>query len=216
MELQKDLVALANPQNGIGKTQELGFVQQFNKENVTAILSLEEKYGDLIIKTHSPPTDCIKSFIESGKVKTTFNFRDPRDTILSVVDHGARTRNGKDASGAFANIHSIKDALSFAKASIQLYYQWKEYGHALFIKYEDLMMNKVDHLFGMARYFGYMLDNNLVMNIYEKHENMKESAWNYNTGRINRWKEEMSEDWIKKINYQFGKAIEEMGYQTNL
>ena len=214
-EYQMDIVRLARPQNGIEQVHDLGYMQSLNRKKVNAVHQLSARYGDLVVKTHAKPSFWSRRLIARGGARATFCFRDPRDTMLSVIDHGVRTRQGLDGSGAFAEIHTLADAVSFAKASIGLYYAWQNYGKALFICYEALMRDKVEHLSRMATYFGYACKEEALRSIYEKHEVLKKQAWNFNTGEVERWRREMEPEWVVQCERLFGDDLVAMGYERN-
>ncbi|MGK7935084.1 MAG: hypothetical protein AB4206_04675 [Xenococcaceae cyanobacterium] len=81
-----------------------------------------------------------------GLAKATFCYRDPRDIILSAIDHGERTRKGLDSSNACKNMLTIKDSILIVKSWTSNWYKWKEFGKVFFIKYEYLMKNKLAYL----------------------------------------------------------------------
>jgi len=59
----------------------------------------------------------------------------------------------------------------------------------------------------MNDFLGYN-KNDLIDGIYKKHEELKETAWNFNTGKIYRWKKEIqnkAQDYnqLRKWNMKF-------------
>ncbi|MGF1480450.1 MAG: sulfotransferase domain-containing protein [Cyanophyceae cyanobacterium] len=213
MEYQNDLIRCLSSRNGLEAAQTLGYLPKIECKTARALRKLSIQNGDFLVKTHSKPSFWIRELVAKDEAKVTFCFRDPRDTMLSVIDHGKRTREGLDSSGAFAEIITLRDAISFAKASIRLYYAWRKYGQALFIQYEKLMSNKMQYLEKMATYFGYPYEEQTLDDIFQKHERLKERAWNFNKGTVNRWQTEMTPEERALCNKLFNKDLVAMGYK---
>ncbi|MDJ0744781.1 MAG: SGNH/GDSL hydrolase family protein [Xenococcaceae cyanobacterium MO_167.B27] len=140
---QEDLLALASQNNAVAqeefnKYSNCGFLRGIYFNNFLTIIFLKIKYGNVVIKTHSKPSFFIKLLIALGLAKATFCYREPRDIILSAIDHGERTRKGKDASGACKNMITIADSLPIVKSWMSNWYQWKEYGSKINDVYAQL------------------------------------------------------------------------------
>ncbi|MEG3990191.1 sulfotransferase domain-containing protein [Microcoleus sp. S28C3] len=217
MRYQLDLINHAMPQNGVEEVQKQfpggKFFPSIDCEKVEMLRRISAENGDCLIKTHSAPSFSIKELVDKGEVKAAFCFRDPRDTMLSAIDHGERTRKGLDSTGAFADIYTLKDAIPLAEYSIKVYYKWREYGQAIFIQYEELMSNKLGYLRDIAAYFGYKCEEDVLLAIFQKHEKIKEQARNFNKGVINRWKSEMSQEDLMFCNEIFKADLLAMGYK---
>ena len=215
MEYQKDLIRHLKPQNGLEKFKSHFPTEYFpnaDHETVGLLSKISDQYGDFIIKTHSKPSSWIRNLVANHKAKISFSFRDPRDIMLSAIDHGERSRQGIDPSHAFAKVCTSRDAIPLAKSSIKLYYAWRRYGQALFVKYENLVLNKIQYLKNLASYFGYRIEEKKLYTIFQKHEHLKEQAWNFNKGAINRWETEMSKEEAAFYTSLFKKDLVTMGY----
>jgi hypothetical protein len=215
MEYEKELIERTcsrNALNEIDKHSYRGYVELIDKSRGRVLRSLLRKFGPFVVKTHCGPTPTIKKLISSGLARASFCFRDPRDVALSVLDHADRTRRGLDASGAFANVHTLSDAIEFSSAYIDNYFAWREFGKALFIKYEDLMADKPGYLDRIANYFGFPVTDDALVDIFEKHERLKKQAWNFNKGLTERWRSEMTTADLALCKEVFGDRLTKMGY----
>ena len=214
---QKDLLALADRNNSVAqdefdKYSNCGFLskKQLNIKNFSTILFITRKYGNIVVKVHSKPTWIIKLLITLGLAKATFCYRDPRDTILSAIDHGERTRKGLDPSGACKNMVSIADSIPIVKSWTSHWYKWKKFGKVFFIKYEDLMENKLFYLQEMSDYLNLNLKKEQIEEIYLKHERLKKNAWNFNKDTIERYKTEMNDRDRLLCDRAFKEILEDM------
>lgn len=211
---EMDLITAAFPNNAIeySKKNNKNWVPEFTSEAVSSILQMHECYGSFVVKTHSHLRDEMKELVKSGIAKITFCYRDPRDTILSAIDHGERSRKGLDRTGALKEITSVRRGIKFAKWSIGLFDSFSKFDDKLLIKYETFMDNRSACLRMIARHLGLELDNDTLETIYSKHEMLRESSWNFNKGASYRWKDEMSLDDLELCEKELGEGIKKMGY----
>lgn len=214
-EYQKELIKSAYPKNG---TKELfknsygGYIETIDESVEKKLIYIHKNHGPFVVKTHTGPTKAIKNLIKTGHAKATFSIRDPRDVIISAMEHGERTRSGGDPSRAFSEINSIRDGLIFSGIYIKTYKSWRTYGNVLFIRYEDMIRNKLGQIKNMAEYFNFSLKNHVIEKIYNHIETS--NLVNLNKGTIKRWKTEMSLKDINLCNKYLGADMESMGYKT--
>ena len=216
-EYQKDLIRASYPINGLEEIKfhdgiNTGFVSSVTNEIFTTLCSVESKCGSFVIKTHQPPEKNVKRLVEEYGAKVTCCYRDPRDTVLSALDHGKRTRSGNNPTGAFSDMFTIENSAKEVKNWAGIYQGWIEYGQNFMIKYEDLMADQLAILSSMACFLNLSVDKENLNQIYEKHEKAKESAHNFNKGTCYRWKTEMSESEIARCNEILSDEITMMGY----
>ncbi len=214
-EYQSDLVKELTEPNGFEefRTQNKSrFVQNLDERIYQMIIDIHEEYGNLVIKIHKPPDYYMKKLVEKDGAKVTCCYRDPRDIVLSALDHGVKSRNGLFKSGAFGNLFTAQDVIVEFKDWVNIFYEWREYGHAMMIQYETFIENKVTLLLKMIKYLNIELPIETVLKIYEKKEKEKESKPIFNKGTCYRWKSEMSQEDIDKCNSLLYEEIYKMGY----
>lgn len=214
---QKNLLALVDLNNIIAqeefkKYSNCGFLRGIYVRDFLTITFLKIKYGNIVIKTHSKPTFFIKLLINLGLAKATFYYRDPRDILLSAIDHGERTRKGLDTSNACKNMITVRDSLPVVKSWTSNWYKWKEFGKVFLIRYEDLMENKLSYLQQMSDYFNLKLKKEQIEAIYLKHEKIKNTTWNFNKGTTERAKTEMNDSDLLLCDRELKNILEDMNY----
>ena len=216
LEYQKSLIMMSSSRNGLEEWRMqngMFFIPTIEDADLATLLKIENDFGDLVIKMHRPPWENnTRRIVEEFNAKVTCCYRDPRDVVLSAIDHGVRTRKGLDKSGAFANIETIDDGIREFKQWVNIYFGWHEYGHALMIKYEDLMADKLSVLKKMADYLGINPGEAVLKKIHDKHQREKETSWNFNKGTSYRWRNEMSESQLATCNELLSEEIMQMGY----
>jgi hypothetical protein len=150
---------------------------------------VHDSHGPFVVKTHREPTPATRELIESGIAQATFAYRDPRDCVLSALDHAERSRRGADPTGAFGNLRSVAESVAFYRdCCLGNYRAWRSYGTVLLIRYEDFMADKPGWLARMAEQFG--------------------SA----KGTTERWRGEMSAEDQRYCRQSFGPDLAAMGY----
>ncbi|WP_239005507.1 sulfotransferase domain-containing protein [Gloeothece citriformis] len=199
-------------QEKFDKYSDYGFLRKIGLKEFVIIIFIQLKYGNIVIKTHSEPTFLIKLLIALGLAKATFCYRDPRDTILSAIDHGERSRKGLDPGNGFKNMKTVKDGLPLVKFWTSNWYKWHKIPQVFLIKYENLMINKFAVLLEMSQFLNLNLKEEEIKQIYLKHENNKATAWNFNKGTIERYKTDMNESDLILCNQELQDTLKAMGY----
>ncbi len=227
-QYQIDLITFAGKRNGQNELFKYGYnIHEFSEQSNrgffvdigdTEFKLLEEisrDFGDIVVKTHCIPNEYIEKILLQQLGKATFCYRDPRDIILSAIDHGKRTREGLDRSGAYHDLFDIDQGIIRIKKWFNMFVEWKKIENVLFIKYEELIQDKIGIINALMRYFHLDLSEASLYSIYEKHEKLKISAWNFNVGKCFRWRDEMDSNQISKCNHLLKEEIIQLGYSLS-
>ena len=139
-----------------------------------------------VLKTHTRFNEKIKRFIEDGKVLASFAYRDPYDTVMSLLDAGKRERKISDPAKrreSFASIVSIEDALERIPKMLEGGRTWLEQVDSLqgLIRtpYETLKNYPESVVEDYARLIGVKVNPGAIVN---KFINNKQLIWEYNKG----------------------------------
>jgi hypothetical protein len=173
------------------------------------LIDIAKTNGSFVIKTH-----LAKCFIEDAIIvnnKTLFSIRDPRDIILSLLDHSKRSqKNGKNA---FKDIDDFEKALSLVKALCTNALIWIRNPSVEVFRYEKLITETRAEVKRIA-YFLDINDDYIVDKvIHEEKENREFGKNQFNKGNICRFIEEMSTYEIEKCNYELKNVILDLGYK---
>jgi len=193
--LQEDMLALSGVRSGQSQLRKfLGgrFVEHFHAHTVINLLFINQFFGSIIVKTHTPPTRFIKWLIKHQIAKATYNYRDVRDVILSALDQGARNRKNGKTSGLFANLFTVEDALNVGVDSVKEMQKWVDFGDVQFIRYENLINNRLNELKMFADLMSWQIPENTLQELIQKHENKKTLTHNFNKGTTQRYIIEMT------------------------
>lgn len=174
-------------------------------------------YGDIVLKSHSGPTIFARLLMIMGIAKVSYTYRDPRDAVLSMMDHGERTRKellngGQSLEGkrGFRHIYKIEDALPEIKNEINNCCKWKEIKGVLLIRYENFIENRYDYINTIASFLERNLEDKDISSIYQKYEINKPE--NLNKGTKNRYIHEMNEEEVALCNSYFLDELNELMY----
>ncbi len=139
-----------------------------------------------VIKTHSNLNNKIRQYIEDGKVLASFAYRDPYDTVMSLVDAGKREREITDPAKrrpGFVNILTIEDALGRIPNMLKNGRTWLEQVDNLpglvRTPYETLKKFPEWVVEDYARMIGVKVNARAIVN---KFLDNKQLIWEYNKG----------------------------------
>jgi len=183
------------------------FVNQFNFKIVVLAIWVNFRYGGLAIKTHCKYDKWIKILKIFPFVKITYSYRDPRDVLLSGMDHHKRNNE------RFLNWNSWDNSIKEVKRNSIEAVKWLENKEGFFVaKYEDFIPNQLTTIKMLNNYLGFNLSDNLLEDMVKSRINNKETTINFNKGVINRYKQEIKpedlvelektlQEYIIKLNY---------------
>ena len=195
--------------NGIGH-----FVNGIEDKNtLQTLISLSDKYGPFLIKGHTKLTNELKEAIIQKKVVVTFIHRDPRDILLSIIDHGQRS-NSTNSSRFFAQFQSIEQTIPFVIQQCKDALEWVNFNYAMIFRYYDLISNPQDEILRFCRLINLEVSKKVIDEIIETYTGSPiTGVRQYNTGKLLRYKEEMTMEEIKFCNNSLSYYIKELGYQ---
>lgn len=196
-----------------------GYRGNLNLKTIILLLYINFVYGDVVLKTHGEPSIYLKLLVKLGIVRVTYNFRDPRDAIISMMDHGKKTRLKFDARGekysdrGFGNIYTVRDAVPRILPDIKSWLAWNSLDGTLTIRYEDFICSKLHFLKQICKHINCSLTESELNTIIAKFEDkQKLDTANFNKGIVGRFKTEMTEEEIQYCNSLFSDELNKMGY----
>jgi hypothetical protein len=213
---QEDMLAASIRRNGqAALRRKFGgrFIHEPSSRNLITITSLNSIYGSLVIKCHWNFTLHLHLFCMLVGAKMTFAYRDPRDMILSMIDHGKRTRKGLDPSGAFADCRDVIELIPYTSKLLESLKEWQNKKYVHFIKYEDFMKNTLEILESISDFLRFRLPAKLITQIVNQRESTKKQFPNFNKGTTGRWRQEMSEEQKEACLSAFAPFLDEFSYE---
>lgn len=210
--------------NSAGRTSGQKLFRRYNKEGFTPHFGIfntawyvfASMFGPVVIKTHAGPTFFIRVLISLGLAKAYYSVRDPRDAVLSALDHGLKARfvsNQTDSDKAFAPFKSMDDVLPAFAMHHNRFLAWKKYGRAVFPRYEDLMLHPETELDKIVKHIGIRSLSSHIAGTVKHFAENKNSTKNFNKGDVSRYKSELSEQKIAALESMLQDCVLSMGYE---
>lgn len=170
-----------------------------------------------VIKTHSRPSAYIRRLMRLGVMRATYIYRDPRDVVLSALDHGAKIRQ-RGERHTFAHLEGVEDSIHYVKGLLKIWDNWMQTGYTLFVRYEDLKADPSHELRRLAEHLCLHVTKAQLHTIVDKYhsdrlddEDVKGSL-HFNKGVTGRYRTHMSEQDLALCNEHFGSYLRQMGY----
>jgi hypothetical protein len=211
----------------IKRRRRLNRVMRWNNNNIGPLtlwtlfrlwlVSLVE--GPFAVKTHAPPTRALLLMRRLRLVKVVYSYRDPRDALLSAVDHGNRI-SGLGYDHTFARVVDFEKAFRVVKLWIRT---WKHYNHlawTLKVRFEDLVDAPVATAKAMANFLDLPVDGQTIERVVHEHDKARRApaddhAQHFHKGRCYRYRNEMPEKQKERFRAELGDVLLQMGYSLD-
>ncbi len=193
-----------------------GFVPRIGIVNGVFFLFVSLFFGNIVIKTHGGYNYVTRLLIAMGLAKGFYIYRDPRDVILSALDHGvnARTKEHKTpADRAFERCTNKEQLYPVIKKYYLYYRQWTSSGTNKVITYSDLLTVPVETLEELSRFLKLSIAISQLQELITGFNNKKVELKNFNKGKLYRFNEEMTQEEVEAVEKNVGDCIQEMGFK---
>lgn len=109
----------------VNGSKKFNVVRSWTDDRLSRLIA-ETDGARIVVKTHRPPdrlsTGVLFRALESGLVKIHVTYRDPRDTVLSLLDHGARSRSRNEQT--LSQIVEVDDAIGRLRSDLRSLRHW--------------------------------------------------------------------------------------------
>jgi hypothetical protein len=143
-----------------------------------------------------------------GIAKASFTIRDPRDIVLSAMDHAKRNVE----INPFREYSSFDEALDKVLGYNSLFKKWKFFGKAHIIRYENSISDLETVLAKMFIHFNISLENEMILSVVNDIEAKKKNSWNFNKGEKERFSSELNSHDILVSNQRLSRFLIDMDY----
>ena len=191
------------------------FVNPMTDDVVDRLLEIADKHGPVTVKAHTALSDRIRRGIENDKIKVIFSYRDPRDMILSAIDHNERcVSSGRPrVFKEFTNVqNSIRPAVWWCKMTCE----WVESGLPLLIKYDEIVRWPGQQIAKVAKLVDVEASPGTIASLLAlEKKNRAVGKHEFNQARLVRYPTEMTLGEIQSCNHRLGKYIRQLGYHID-
>ena len=192
-------------------------IGSLTENNLNPLLPIHESGNSFVIKTHSGPTAFLKKLVKKGIAVVTCIYRDPRDVVLSAMDHGKKIRN-EGENHSFASCTTTADTVPQVKDWLDTgIMDWLKLKGALFVKYEDLIQNPVAELERLCEFLNIDCANIDLQSLYAKYssgklDDFRKNVLHFNVGKAGRFRTAMPVEDQALCNRHFSKYLKKLGY----
>ena len=218
-EYTHDLIVAAFPENGndelirrcnTGDVEGVhAFVKNYGGKNLRELQTILKDFGPFVVKTHRGLDHNLRYLVESGKAKVTIIHRDPRDVVISAVDHCKMT-----AGSDFTPFHlhdSLEASYPLVKKWIPRVIEWLKYGNCLELRYVDLVTEPEHMLAKIVGFLGLSIGREQIASIVQGRVENKNHM--FNTGKVLRFSDELSDSEIEMLTEGLHDEILALGYE---
>jgi hypothetical protein len=169
------------------------------------------------VKTHRGPNRTVEWGMRLGIFRPTYIYRDPRDVVVSAVDHGRRIRE-KGLNHTFAKLDSVETATVYVRQWLAIWQQWAESGQALMVRYEDLSADPMAEMRRLADHLEVEVPEAALAEIVARYSREKLRAApaghtvHFNKGETQRWRRALSAAQQAAVSDAFADFLPQMGY----
>lgn len=184
--------------------------------HLTRLLPAHARGNTFVVKTHAGPTPSLRLLMAMGIAKATYIYRDPRDVVLSALDHGERVRKAGKPN-VLAQLHSVEDAVRYVRPLLGDWEAWTKTNHTLLMRYEDLARDTLGALNRLAEFLALDISKQDLQRVAARYEQenqdavMRESL-HFNKGIVGRFRSRMTPEDLDLCAKQFDPYLKRMGY----
>lgn len=176
---------------------------------------ISNREGTFVVKTHAGPSLTTRTLGRLGILKIVYCYRDPRDVLLSAVDHGNKIlASGEDHT--FAKMADFDTALRNVKSWLGIWKQYADMPGVMMLKYENMMENPIETTKAIERFLGVSVTEKKRQEIiwkYSKHNPARNQAeMHLNKAKTYRYQTEMTQEQKAMCQAAFGKYLKAMSY----
>ncbi|MFC1777654.1 sulfotransferase domain-containing protein [Pseudomonadota bacterium] len=171
--------------------------------------------GTFIVKSHAGPNVSVRVLSKLGLLRIVYCYRDPRDVLLSAVDHGNKILNDGE-NHTFANMVDFDIALKKVKAWLPVWKAYADMPEVLTIKYEEMMQDPVGVTKKIEGFLDISVDSGkreeILWKFSKDNSEGDRRGMHFNTARSFRYVTEMTKEQKVKCKSEFGSYLEAMEY----
>jgi hypothetical protein len=119
------------------------------------MISLRE--GVFVVKTHAPPSVSAKVMNKIGMIRIVYCHRDPRDALISAMDHGKQLQKRGEIH-RFTKMVEFDKAVQTVKTWLETWKDYKNMDNVHMLKYEDLLHDQIPTVKSVEKFLGICID----------------------------------------------------------
>lgn len=193
-------------------------IGQLTLSKLIKLWRISAQEGAFVVKTHSGPNLSVTILNKLGVLRIVYCYRDPRDVLLSAIDHGQKILNDGE-NHTFATMTDFDIGLKNVKSWLRVWKAYTEMPGVLTVKYEEMMQDPFSITKKIEDFLNISVDSGKRQDILWKFskENPEgdRSGMHFNKAQTFRYKTEMTEEQKAKCKDEFSDFLLAMGYESD-
>lgn len=182
------------------------------------LVGAARRAGAFAVKTHSGPTPGAWMLSRMGLIKIIYSYRDPRDALLSGMDHGRRIVS-KGKNHTFAEMVEFEQALKVVKRWLRVWRMYQRVPGILQVRYEDLLADPLRQVERIEKYLGLSIGSETKQAILWKYSKDnpagEREGMHFNKAAARRYVEGLTPDQRERARKSLGAILRRMGYDPD-
>jgi hypothetical protein len=171
-----------------------------------------------VVKTHAPPTPLLRVLLGLGAARATYIYRDPRDVVLSALDHARKAREN-DPTNPLARLHTVEDAAGYVAALLRPLEGWHGREDTLLVRYEALRADPAAEVRRLIAHLRLDVPDATVAEILRRYDRgalttQERSQLHFNKGVVGRYAAELSAAERAVCDRLIGPHVAQLGYTS--
>lgn len=180
------------------------------------LLRISKREGTFVVKTHNRPLLGAKLLGLAGNLKFVYSYRDPRDVLLSAIDHGRKIK-AEGENHTFAKMVEFDKAIEHVTGWLRIWETYSNTPGTLLVKYEDMLDSPEDTTKRIERFLGISVDaderNGILKKYSRDNPGGDRRGMHFNKAQTYRYKSDMTQEQLEKSQQAFSKYLGPMGYE---
>lgn len=179
------------------------FVDHITSEQLNALKQEAKKRGyPIVLKTHTRPDPCVVDMIQQGEAIAHAGYRDPRDMVLSMLDHAAKSR--AEGQENFSELRDIAQVLRNIRHQHDSLTAWLRLPGTMPLYFEDVAFDTATTAQRILPRLGLKLDPEVLADVV-----LNQRFTQKNKALRLRYPDEMDADLSAEIAAEFAPLIEQ-------
>lgn len=171
--------------------------------------------GSFCVKTHMASQPAVRPMMKAGLIRVIYTYRDPRDAVLSVIDHGRKLLS-QGKYHTFAKKADFDSAFRAVPAWFKTWSHYKVLPGTKMLRYEQLIQDPFAVVRDVAQFLKIDTDEQKAREILWRYSRFnssgKRKGLHYNKAVVSRYTREMTPEQKQRFKYEYGAILKAMQY----